>query len=268
MSDAPADEAVDGARFVSDDLVLAHHLARPARTPSSGIPGLVLTHGFPSGSGGGKKASARSYPELADRIATEMGWAVLAFNFRGCGESEGNFSLQGWLRDLRHAADFLRGQEGIRAVWMAGFGTGGALCVCAAADDPGIEGVAALAAPADFDDWAGHPRRLLQHSREIGVIGDRTFPPAFDAWARELRQVRAVECAARLAPRPLLILHGDDDHVVPPFDARVLADAHGAAEMRIIDGAGHQLRHDPRAIAVFLGWLERQRNEHVGRSVA
>ena len=26
----------------------------------------------------------------------------------------------------------------------------------------------------------------------------------------------------------------------------------------LINGAGHELRHDPRAIAVFLGWLARQ----------
>ena len=43
------------------------------------------------------------------------------------------------------------------------------------------------------------------------------------------------------------------------FDARVLADEHGEADLRIIEGGGHQLRHDPRAIAVLLGWLDRQR---------
>jgi hypothetical protein len=40
----------------------------------------------------------------------------------------------------------------------------------------------------------------------------------------------------------------------------VLADAHGDAELRIISGAGHELRHDPRAVAVLLGWLARQQN--------
>ena len=40
-----------------------------------------------------------------------------------------------------------------------------------------------------------------------------------------------------------------------------MADAHGSADLRIIGGAGHQLRHDPRAIAVFLGWLDRKRND-------
>ena len=42
-------------------------------------------------------------------------------------------------------------------------------------------------------------------------------------------------------------------------EARALAAAHGAADLRLIEGAGHHLRHDPRAIAVLLGWLDRQR---------
>ena len=38
----------------------------------------------------------------------------------------------------------------------------------------------------------------------------------------------------------------------------------GSAELRIISGAGHRLRHDPRALAILLGWLERQKNTSVG----
>ena len=47
---------------------------------------------------------------------------------------------------------------------------------------------------------------------------------------------------------------------MPTVDARLLAEAHGSAELRMIAGAGHRLRHDPRAVAVLLGWLDRQRN--------
>ena len=43
-------------------------------------------------------------------------------------------------------------------------------------------------------------------------------------------------------------------------DPRLLAEAHGAAELRIVAGAGHRLRHDPRAVAILLGWLDRERN--------
>ena len=44
------------------------------------------------------------------------------------------------------------------------------------------------------------------------------------------------------------------------FDARQFAEAHGSAELRLLQGAGHRLRHDPRAVAILIGWLDRQRN--------
>ena len=68
-----------------------------------------------------------------------------------------------------------------------------------------------------------------------------------------------MDAAEELGERSLLVLHGSDDETVPVFDARVLADACLGSDLRIIGGAGHHLRHDPRAVAVLLGWLERQR---------
>ncbi len=251
--------------FHSEGLAIAGHLARP-RSATGGSPrAVLLCHGFPSVAGGGSLA-ASSLPELADRIAAELGWLTVAFAFRGCSGSEGDFALGGWLADLRAATEWLRTQQGVVDLWLIGFGTGGALAICAAADDPGIRGVAAMAAPADFDDWASHPRRLLQHARDVGIIStEHGFPPAPDQWARELREIRAIECAERVSPRPLLLVHGSEDELVPPFDARVLADAHGDGDLRIVEGAGHQLRHDPRAVAVLFGWLERQRSRSVQR---
>jgi alpha-beta hydrolase superfamily lysophospholipase len=242
-------------RIVSSGLKLAAHVARPPGRPSGPPPAVVLCHGYPSAT-----ESGVTTPELADRIATEMGWLGLAFAFRGCGDSEGQFSLVGWLDDIGAAVSYAQRELRPLGVWLAGFGTGGALSVCAGARDPRVQGVAAVGAPGDFDDWAGHPRRLLEHGREVGVITDTAFPPTFDAWARELKEVRAVACASQYAPRPLLVVHGSEDEAVPPFDARVLADAHGSAELRFINGAGHELRHDPRAVAVLLGWLDRQRH--------
>jgi pimeloyl-ACP methyl ester carboxylesterase len=236
----------------SGGVEIAGHLARPRIAPGTFVPALVISHGFPHLRQGGR-LSARSFPELAERIATEMGWMVLVYTFRGCGESGGDFSLLGWRDDLLAAARFLRETDGVKGVWCAGFGTGGALSLCAAAIDTRIRGVATIGAPADFDDWANHPRRLLQHARETGIIRSASYPPAFDPWAREIREVRAVASVESLRDRPLLVMHGSDDEVVPVFDARVLAD------LRIIEGGGHQLRHDPRAIAVLLGWLDRQR---------
>jgi putative redox protein len=248
--------------FRSGPHQLAGHLATPRTAPGTRVPGVVISHPFPTVQRG-KRNSGLTFPELADRIANEMGWYALAYNFRGCGRSEGDFSLRGWLDDLLAAAAFVRSQPEVRGVWLVGFGTGGALSVCAAAQDPSVRGVAVAASPADFDDWASHPRRLLQHARDLGIVSTPSFPTSFDAWSRELRDLRPVACAAELAPRSMLVLHGGDDDVVPVFDARVVADAHGDADLRIVDGGAHQLRHDPRAVAILLGWLDRQRNQAV-----
>ncbi len=245
-------------RFPSGGNLLVAHLARPPmRADVTTVPAVVLAHGYPSDVSAAAVA-ASALPELADRLAAEMGWLAMSLAFRGCGGSEGSFSLGGWLDDLRAAVDHLQADQQVQGVWLVGYGTGGALAVCAAADAPEVRGVASLGAPADFDDWASHPKRLLEHAREVGMISDPVFPPDLDAWARELKELRAVACAPRLAPRPFLVLHGSDDDLVPAFDARVLVDAHGDAELRIVNGAGHRLRHDPRAVAVLLGWLDRQ----------
>lgn len=248
-----------GHRIRSGSLSLAAHLALPPQRAPGGAPGVVICHGFPTATVGAIDA-ARTYPELADRIAKELGWVALAFCLRGSGDSSGSFSLGGWLEDVHAAVRHLRQLDGVSGSWIAGFGTGGALSICAAARDPLVEGVAALGAPADFDDWAGHPRQLLEHARQMGLVDDPGYPQSFDAWSRELRSIRVVQSVRELAPRPLLVVHGTEDESVPDFDARVLADAHGHAEMRILSGASHQLRHDPRAVAVLLGWLDRQRH--------
>ena len=243
--------------FRAAGVELSGYLANPPTTPAE-PPSVVLCHGFPTDELGAA-AIGVTMPMLADRIANE-GWRALAFTFRGCGRSTGNFSLGGWLDDLIAAIAWLSDIEPTRGVWLAGFGTGGALSVCAGARLPQIVGVASLCAPADFDDWANHPRRLLQHARDIRAIADADFPTVPEAWIRELREIRPVTEVERLAPRPLLLVHGSEDQSVPSFDARVVGDAHGSAELRIVSGAGHDLRHDPRAVAILLGWLDRERH--------
>ena len=134
-----------------------------------------------------------SFPQLADRIATEHGWAALAYASRGIGESEGDFSLAGWLRDLNGAIRHLRASAEIDALYLIGFGTGGALAIEAGAADPQVRGVAAVGAPADFEDWARYPRKLLVLANEMNLIRDRSFPASFDTWAEGLRSVRAAD---------------------------------------------------------------------------
>jgi putative redox protein len=242
----------------SGGLALAGHLARPSTSATPRRYGLVISHGFPEGPQNAAVVG-KTFPELADRLAHDAEWVALSFSFRGTGDSKGEFSLGGWLADLRAAVDYLTNEEGVEGVWLCGFSAGGALSICAAGEDERVRGVAALAAPADFNDWAADPKKFLAHARAMGVIRSNRFPPDVDAWSRELREIKPLALIAKIPPRPLLIVHGANDDTVPMLDARLLADAaEGDVELRILAAASHNLRHDPRAIAILLGWLDRQ----------
>jgi fermentation-respiration switch protein FrsA (DUF1100 family) len=242
--------------ILSSGVRLAAHVAVP--TVAGPTNGLVLCHGLANEPRGAATVGT-TFPDLADRLARDAGWHVLTLNLRGTGTSEGDFSVGGWIADLRAAVQALASRSEVRGVWTCGFGHGGTFAVCEAADDPLVRGVATVAGPVSLASWARGPRGLLAHAREMGMVRTPGFPPDPAAWAREVATLDAVAAARRLGGRPLLVLHGADDDEVPTAEARAVAVAAGVnAELRLVPGAGHRLRHDPRAIATLLGWLDRQ----------
>jgi uncharacterized protein len=235
---------------------LAAHIARPSSTVP--VHAVALCHGFPEGPRGAVSAGS-TFPQLADRIAREIGWLALAFNFRGTGASEGDFSPVGWLHDLRGVVDLLEARDDVSGTWLVGVGEGGTLAICAAAEDDRVRGLATLAAPRSLRDWSRDPARLAEYARGVGMIRTEGFPASLAAWGREAAAIDAETAGRRLSERSVLILHGSDDGMVPVADARALEAAVGArAELSVLAAGGHELRHDPRAIAALLGWLERQ----------
>ncbi|MGH9104918.1 MAG: alpha/beta hydrolase family protein [Acidimicrobiales bacterium] len=257
----------DNGRATGDTLAFAApegpklnaYLVRPSFSAASGAGrhGVVLAHGFPEATQRGGSPSY-GYPQLATRLAAETGATVLTFDFRGTGASDGDFSLRGWRADLEAAIEKVRGVPGVAWVWLVGFAAGGTLCICAAGEDTSVAGVAALAPLAELAEYAGDPRRLVAQARASGLIHSRGFPEDPSAWSRELEEIQPVRLVAAIPPRPLLIVHGANDDTVPLTDARVLADgANASAELRVLAGAGHLLLHDPRAIALVLGWFDR-----------
>jgi uncharacterized protein len=226
--------------------------------PGSSGGVVVVSHGFPVDKGSPALIPA-SLVSLSDRLASDSGWQVVACCLRGVGTSAGSFSLRGWLDDL--GAVLSRASENASGggAWLVGAGITGALAICLAADEPRVKGVASLAAPATFADWAADPRAVATYATEVGVSRAKK-PPDLVAWSREFAEILPAVSASRLKGRPVLVLHGADDDVVPAEDARAIADAVGeSAELRILAGAGHRLNSDPRAVALLLGWLERQR---------
>ena len=190
---------------------------------------------------------------MVDRIAREAGWGALTFTMRGTGTSEGDFSIEGWLADVRAAIDALHARTDINGVWLTGFRLGGTLAVVAAAHDARVRGLATLRT------WVDDPVWFLEYARRTGVLRNPDYPPDPARWIRAIANLDIIDAAGYIPPRPWLLVHGSDDDVVPVDHARLLHEAASASiELRIVPNGPHRLRHDPRAIAALLGWLDRQ----------
>jgi putative redox protein len=234
------------------DLRVAHSESRPLANHV-----LILVHGLPRAMGMGRQA-AGLLPELAEHLSNESGWLVATGTLSGVGSSTGTFSASKWKSDLE--VIIARVSEGEPRISLAGFGFGGALALNAAAHDDRIRGVATFASPANLGVWCGNAEDFHRSVHVAGVVGDPEELLDADALRTDVMSIDPLGSIALIPPRRLLIGHGSDDMEVPVGDARVLLNgAEGRAELRIIQGAGHQLRADPRMVATLLGWLDRHR---------
>jgi len=226
----------------------------------SQYPTVCVCHGIPSGTP--FDPNDRGYPELAERICHE-GFAVLIFNFRGTGASGGNLDLLGWTRDLKAIIDYLWTLPEVDKSHLSllGFSGGAAVSVYVASQDKRVSCVAACACPAEFTFFtkADEPQSLVDHFRSIGTIRDKDFPHSIEDWLNGLRLVSPIKYVAGIAPRPLLLVHGSQDEIVEVSDAyRLYAQAGEPKHIIIIDGAGHRLRRNDKAIAMVTSWLKSQ----------
>jgi len=237
--------------IASVDVVLEGDLT----SPGEGAPLVVLCHGIPLSL---PDPTDPGYTLLCDRLA-EAGYAVLFVNFRGCGDSTGDFHLGGWYQDLGSIMAFAREQLSFPRIYLAGFSAGGALAIEYASEHRGVDGVAAFAAPARLSSV--FPREnllmLIEAARDIGIIKDNFFPPTPDWFYQDLQQHEAIDKVPHVSPVPLLIVHGANDELVPVGQAGELFEAAGdPKEIVVLAGGEHRLRRDPRVVDTLLGWLE------------
>jgi alpha-beta hydrolase superfamily lysophospholipase len=220
----------------------------------TGYPMVCLCHGAPSGEP--PQPGDGGYPELAERLCRE-GCGVFFFNFRGAGESGGNIDFLGWTRDLNAVVDHLVQLDRASGLYLVGFSAGAAASVYVASRDTRVAGVAACACPADFSLFAAaEPQSIIDRYRSIGAIRDDDFPLSLDDWFDGLRQVTPIDHVAGIAPRSLLLVHGSEDATVPVGHAyRLYEKAGEPKKLVIIEGAGHRLRREERAIGAILDWL-------------
>ncbi len=89
------------------------------------------------------------HPERFARTLGPLGYAVLAFDYRGFGLSEGErgrLTPQDWAEDIRAAVDRLTVVDQVDAtrIGLIGWGLGGGVVVAEASEDPRVRAVAAL----------------------------------------------------------------------------------------------------------------------------
>ncbi|AZP18767.1 alpha/beta hydrolase [Streptomyces aquilus] len=214
----------------------------PSRSPV-----FVIAHGF---TGDADRPHVRRVAETF----TQYG-GVVTFSFRGHGASGGASTVGdrevldlaaavGWARSLGHAR-----------VVTVGFSMGGSVVLRHAAlfraDEPGREGrtdahsdaVVSVSAPARWYYRGTAPMRKLHWlvTRPAGrLVGRYGFRTRIHHKEWDPVPLSPVEAVPRIAPTPLLIVHGDRDGYFPLDHPRMLADAApGHAELWLEHGMGH-----------------------------
>lgn len=223
----------------SDDLTL-HGWFLPAEgaEPGEARPAVLHVHG-----NAGNVAWHLEYTEFLRR----GGFHVLLFDYRRFGRSDrqGRLKRAQVRRDADAALDYLLSRPDVdpQRVGIYGYSLGGVYGLDLAARRPEVRAVISLAA---FSEWA---EVASDHAPDF--LARLLIRPGADA-------VRSVE---RLGERPLLLVHGTRDVIVPVRHVRAIEAAAVAAgvptESHVIEGADHlSVFHDDpgledRMIAFF-----------------
>jgi fermentation-respiration switch protein FrsA (DUF1100 family) len=237
-------------------------------TPDGKKPFLILCHGLPPATVPPPVAVTEApeeedggYAALAGQCTATLGIPSFHFNFRGAGESGGDFDLLGWSRDLVAFLDYWeQKRDAGQGFTLWGFSAGGAVSAYVAASDPRVRNLIMAASPAGFKEifHRENLQELILRFRHTGIIKDPDFPPDPQQWLNNIHTVEPLSHLSRFAPRPLLLIHGSGDELIPPHHAFRLYEAAGPGkELIILPGASHQLRKEQKAVENCLRWLEK-----------
>jgi pimeloyl-ACP methyl ester carboxylesterase len=220
--------AADGVR------IRVHH-DPPAPGDAGPRPAVVLGHGF---TGSWERPEVRA---VARVLAESAG--VVSLDFRGHGGSGGCTTLgRDEVLDVEAAVGHARAL-GYERVVTIGFSMGAGIVVRHAALFGGVAAAVAVSGPSRWNYRGTRAMRVVHGlvgtaaGRRVlaGRRGTRVCP---DDWYPPPEPPDAV--AGRIAPAPLLVVHGDRDHYFPIEHARWLARAAGpTATLWEVPGFGH-----------------------------
>ena len=203
-------------------------------------PGMVIVHGA---------GSAKENHADFGRLCAASGWAAISYDQRGHGESA-DVMAPAALADVGRVAAFLAAADGVDGdcVCVRGSSMGGYLAIHAAATDRAVAGVIAIC-PATEDGLRAGLRagRFEMHADAAALV----------AWLGE-HDLR--DAAARVAPKPLFLLHARGDEQVPSEWSEELYERAGDPRRILVVPGGHHrsVQHDPELQATALRWLERE----------
>ena len=200
----------------------------------------------------------------------EEQFKVLRFDFSGNGQSEGSFSESIYskqISDMKVAASFIVA-EGVSWVGLAGHSMGAMVALLAAAEMDNVRAVCTLASKAS----ALHTTHFLNESqlRELQNTGrvhfvsrgrNLTVTDGFFADAAKYELSKVLPSLVQ----PWLIVHGDQDEIIPVQDAHRLHQYKPAGtELAIIADADHMFSQDAQRREVtelVVKWFTRQARE-------
>lgn len=226
------------------------------------IPVVVFFHGFT----GTKVESHRIFVKMA-RVLAGVGIAALRFDFRGAGDSEGDFSsmtLSGELKDARAALRFVRTlpQVDKTRIGVLGLSFGGAVAALLLGKDPGILAAALWSPVTRPDDMIRRntTRVTVRQLKEMGCVdyGGNAVGKAFLEDAPKYQPLKAITKTRA----SILLVHGDADEKVPVKSSHeceaVLKKAGRTVVKHIVPGADHtykSLAWETQVIELTLEWF-------------
>ncbi|HEX9396677.1 MAG TPA: alpha/beta hydrolase [Burkholderiales bacterium] len=180
------------------------------------------------------------------------GFNVLALDYRGYGDSGGEPSLAGAQLDIDAAMRTLLARPDVdaRRIVLLGQSLGGAFAIHYAAHGAYRVNLRALVTDSAFSDY-----RSIVREKLAGFWP--TWPFQWLPWLTVDNDYSPAASIGALGPMPLLLIHGENDRIVPPQHSRRLFElAHEPKELWLVPEAGHTeaLRGEPmrRRLAEYL----------------
>jgi hypothetical protein len=205
-------------------------------------PAMVICHGA-----GSRKENHADF----GRACAAAGWAALAYDQRGHGESDDEMSPAA-IADVARMARVLADTDGVdpRRICARGSSMGGFVAIHAAAASDALAGVIAICPAGE--------RQLIRGLRDGSLemrISDRGRAD-LEAWLGE-HDLR--DAVARLAGRPLILIHARGDERIPAeWSEELYARATEPRKLVLLPGGHHRsAQHDAELQGIALRWLER-----------